>query len=66
MTEVRTIFGGFDARRARLLRELLDHQSDDGAVVDFEGHPLLVKFGRYLLEHVEHELGISRKAVRGR
>jgi hypothetical protein len=56
--EVHTIFGTFDRRRATALRAALDPQTDPAAVFDFEGHPLLVKFARYLLEMVEHTLGV--------
>lgn len=58
MTEkpVNTIAGPFDRKRLKALQDVIEGQDPD-SVVTFEGNELLVKFGEYLAEFVEGELG---------
>jgi hypothetical protein len=54
--KVGTIAGPFDRARAKSLRETIEQS--ETPVTMWEGQELDVKFGAYLLEYVEQQLGM--------
>lgn len=58
MKTVETIAGPFDRKRLNELKIVLVNNEcfDDMTTVTFEGQPLLIRLGKYLVEYVEKQL----------